>query len=98
MGLFCRLPSPVRTVSCRSSPAMPAAILMVVPEFAASITPARASVPMGSRTVTAEPSTSKTAPSPLHARMVARVSSESSAFSTLLPPPASDAMNMALWV
>ena len=92
MGLRRRLSSPVRVDVPSASADTADAILMVVPEFAASMSAGRS--PRGV-TRSASPSCSISAPRLRQAATVASVSADASTFAIVLGPSAKDARNMA---
>ena len=98
IGLFCKLSSPVSVISFENKLAIPDAILMVVPEFSVLISGTFTSNFMGFSAIIVEFWVLITAPNFLHASIVAAVSADNSALSTLLLFPASDARKIALCV
>lgn len=97
MGLFSRDLSPVRVTGLSKVEHIPAAILIVVPEFRQSIGSAGAARMPPSISAVRRP-TSMLAPMALQAAMVAIVSAESRQSSTLDLPAAMAARKIALWV
>ena len=95
MGLFFKLESPVKMISCENKLAMPAAILIVVPEFSVLISDTFVPNLIGFLAIIDEFSLSISAPNFLQALMVATVSAESKTLSTLLLFPARDARKIA---
>jgi len=98
IGLFCRLESPVKTISSENRLAIPEAILIVVPEFSELISGTIIPNFIEFLTIIDEFSISISAPNFLQASIVAIVSAESNTLSTLLLFPASDARKIALCV
>src|SRR5579875_1414188 len=90
MGRFLRLASPVSVILASASEAMAAAILIVVPEFEASISAEVGFTPPVPSTVSVGPSIEIFAPKDLHAPMVARVSRDNRTFLIVLFPFASE--------
>ena len=82
-------------VSSENKLAIPEAILIVVPEFSASISGTNMPSPIDFFTIIEEFSFSIWAPKFLQALMVAKVSADNKTLSTLLFFPARDARKMA---
>ena len=98
MGLFCKLESPVNTISSENRLAIPDAILIVVPEFSVLISGTFMPSLIGFLTIIDEFLISISAPNFLQASIVALVSADNNTLSTLLLFPASDARKIALCV
>ena len=91
-----RLESPVKVISSFANDAMAAAILIVVPELAASIVLLLIFNSLALVTATSLPISSICTPKFLHASIVAIVSSYLKTFLIILFSIASDAMKIAL--
>jgi len=96
IGLFCKLESPVRVISSGYKLAIPDAILIVVPEFSVLISGTFVPNFIGFLTIICESVVLLSSPNFLQASIVAFVSAENKAFSTLLLFPARDARKIAL--
>ena len=98
IGLFLKLSSPVSFVFPPDSPAMAIAILIVVPEFPASIIEFSTVESIVLLIVTLSSTSSTSTPNPLHALIVDIVSFERKIFFTMLFPSDNAARNIALCV
>ena len=98
IGLFLKLSSPVSFVFPPDNPAMAIAILIVVPEFPASIIEFSTVESIVLLIVTLSSTSSTSTPNPLHALIVDMVSFERKIFFTMLFPSDSAARNIALCV
>jgi len=95
IGLFFKLESPVSVIVLSEREAIAVEILIVVPEFDASISKVCGFIFSLPSTVTMEPLVSIFAPNDLHALIVASVSLESRTFPSVLFPLASEARKIA---